>query len=99
MKKGSAVMEQEIAKIKFICRMQKGTYSRQLLLDNTPAEACSCPEVQRAVQFFEAFSPEQLTREGCDTFGEGFVLVFRTDTSQMQALAEEIQKLSASASA
>ncbi len=87
-------MEEAITKIKLICRMQKGAYSRQLLLDNVPAAAAESPEVQRAVQFFDAFSPEQLTREGCDTFGEGFVLVFRTDTSQMQAFAEEIQKLS-----
>ncbi len=90
-------MEQETFRIKYICRMKDGQYSQQLLVNGTEYAQPATPEIRQAEQFFAAFAPRTLTKEGAAAFGENFVLVFRTDSSQMQAFAEEIQKLRNSA--
>ncbi len=86
-------MEQEISRIKYICRMKEGRYTRQLLVNNADYTGEMTPELAQAEQFLEAFAPQTLTQEGTEAFGEGFVLVFRTDTSQMQAYAEALAQL------
>ncbi len=81
-------MEQEISRIKYICRLRDGQYTEQLLVDNAPYTGTHTPALAQAAQFLAAFAPQRLTQQGTDAFGEGFVLVFRTDTSQMQACAQ-----------
>ncbi|MBR3630312.1 MAG: hypothetical protein IKN55_07570 [Oscillospiraceae bacterium] len=74
----AAVPEQEAApKLKIICRLQEGRYSEQLVAE-VPDGA------DDAMALLHAFSPESLTRNLTEACGDGSVVVFRTDTRQME---------------
>ena len=77
-REAAAAPEQETApKLKIICRLQGGQYTEQLVADS--------PEgAEDAKALLHAFSPESLTRDLTAACGDGSVVVFRTDTRQME---------------
>lgn len=76
-------------KIKFVCQMQDNCYQENLYIDNILQDSeFDSPTVRRAEQFFHAFSPETITRQMSNAYGENFVLVFRTTAQQMQSFCE-----------
>ena len=66
-------------KLKIICRMQEGSYTEQLVTES-PAQSGGAD----AQRLLHAFTPEQLTRDLTAACGEGSVVVFRTDSRQME---------------
>ena len=79
-------MTQDADRIKIICKIQEdGAFQEQLLLN----ESDTADEAARqASRLLRLFSPEQLTRQLSAQYGAGSVLVFRTDTRQMQEFSD-----------
>lgn len=77
-------MEETPEKIKFICRMTGGTYSEEVHTDEQTHSAPVTADEQSAQQLLHAFAPDALLREMAQTGGGDAVLVFRTDSVQMQ---------------
>lgn len=75
------VQEEPVAapKLKIICRLQEGAYTEQLVTEE-PAQAGG----DDAKALLHAFAPEKLIRDITEACGEGSVVVFRTDSRQME---------------
>ncbi len=71
-------------KMKVICRQKDGNYMEELFVDGAAQKDAADMETKHAEAFLNAFSPEELTRQCTERYGEDFVLVFRTDEKQMQ---------------
>ncbi len=65
-----------MGKIKIIARMQDGAYAEEIIAD----DAADSSNAQR---FFHAFHPQDIVKKHTPDYAD-FVLVFRTDTEQMQ---------------
>ena len=79
-------METEIQKIKYVCRLQDGTYSEN------SNDAISQDFTKYAEMLLHSFFPEKLVRQlSLETNPEQAVLVFRTDTQQIQEFQELLQ--------
>ncbi len=78
-------------KIKVICRQKNGGYQQELQVNGAAASAEDA-ETKRAETFLHAFSPETLTAEGTARYGDDFVLVMRTDDTQMQEFDALLQE-------
>ena len=50
-------------KIKCICRLKENQFQQEILIDNQHQDTASLPEISSALQFLNAFAPEQLLRE------------------------------------
>jgi hypothetical protein len=76
----------ESKRIKIICRMQDGRCIRTIAASDVATE-----KMQHTAEYFlSAFSPEHLLSESSARYGEDFVLVFRTDETQMCAFHAEL---------
>ncbi len=77
-------------KIKCICRLKENQFQQEILIDNQHQDTASLPEISSALQFLNAFAPEQLLREltACE---KNAVLVFRTDFAQIHLFQEFLQ--------
>lgn len=71
-------------KIKLVCQQKNGSFQENLFADGEALDCASDTETHAAVQFLNAFSPKTLTKTCTERYGEDFVLVFRTDDTQMQ---------------
>lgn len=74
------------ARLKIICRVQDGQYSEELRCNDLTRTAPFTDAESHAFMLLHSFSPEQHTREFCQRV-PGAVLVFRTDTVQMEQFA------------
>lgn len=70
-------------KVKIVCRSKNGEFQQQFFSDGEVTDAAQ-QDAALAKQFLDAFTPEQLTQDGAERYGEDFVLVMRTDDTQMQ---------------
>ena len=80
-KKDMPAAEEEVAapKLKIICRVQEGTYTEQLVTE-APVQSGG----EDAKELLHTFVPEALTRDRMDACGENSMVVFRTDSRQME---------------
>lgn len=69
--------------IKIVCRKKNGNFEQQLFSDGEMTDAAQ-QNTAMAQKFLDAFSPETITQECAERYGEDFVLVMRTDDVQMQ---------------
>ncbi|MBR4320721.1 MAG: hypothetical protein IKI37_09765 [Oscillospiraceae bacterium] len=74
-------------KIKCICRLEKNQFQQKIFVDNQMQSSSFLPEISYALQFFNAFAPEQLLRE-LTAHEENAVLIFRTDSAQIHVFQE-----------
>ena len=73
--------------IKCICRLEENQFHQEILIDNQRQNSDFLPEISYALQFLNAFAPEQLLRE-LTAHEENAVLVFRTDSAQIHLFQE-----------
>ena len=73
--------------IKCICRLEENQFHQEILVDNQHQDSASLPEIPYALQFLEAFAPEQLLRR-LTAQEKNAVLVFRTSSAQIQPFQE-----------
>lgn len=74
-------------KIKYVCRPAADTFSMQLFVDEEAYAEAFDAVTSSAREFFGLFSPESMMEKYTAQYGKDFVLVFRTDESQMQEFA------------
>ena len=78
--------DQNIQKIKYICRLQQGKYTEQTSGD------ISETDIQYAEMLLHSFFPEKLVRQlSLQINPEKAVLVFRTNTQQVREFHELLQ--------
>ena len=79
-------MEMEVQKIKYVCRLLDGKYVENTSSD-IPQESAKYAEM-----LLHCFFPEKLIRQlSLETSQEKAVLVFRTNTQQIQEFQELLQ--------
>lgn len=77
--------------IKIVCRRKNGSYEQQFFSDGEMTDAAQ-QDTAMAQKFLDAFSPEMITQECAERYGEDFVLVMRTDDVQMQEFNALLQE-------
>lgn len=77
--------------IKIVCRRKNGEFEQQFYSDGEILDA-SQQDAAMAQKFLDAFSPEKITQECAERYGEDFVLVMRTDDVQMQEFDALLQE-------
>ena len=76
--KESCPAKETAPRLKVICRMQGDTYTEKLVAEENAGGG------EDAQVLLHAFAPETLTRSLTAACGEGSVVVFRTDSRQME---------------